>query len=454
MASTSAISGLVSGLDTKTIISQLMSIARAPQDDLKTSLAKTNTQITAAQSINSKAASMTTLAKELAAAKTYTTSNATSSNATVSATASATAATGSVSFVVVQTAAAHQATTGYVSTSGTSPLTFSISPPDGGAAIELTAATGSATDVAAAINGYTGSQALNVTAQVVKDQGGEKLLLSSSITGADKYIQTSGITSGSTGSSDALTDVQDARDAKIKLASADGDASGSAALVSSTNTFKDLIPGVDVTVSAKTEKSVTVSNTVNQSAITSKVSNLVAAMNNVLTDVAFHTKALPVGTTASSTNGGLLRGNSTMRDLAGQVVSSVSAGTAGGDNATLAGLSVTRQGQVTFDSAAFDKLYKSDPTKAADVLAKFASAVQSAGSLASDSTSGSVTSFITGSQTTVRTLTDNIATWDTRLASKQKRLEAQYGALEVALQKLSGQGNALEAALKQLNGNN
>jgi len=145
---------------------------------------------------------------------------------------------------------------------------------------------------------------------------------------------------------------------------------------------------------------------------------------------------------------------STMRDLAGQVVSSVSAGTAGGDNATLAGLSVTRQGQVTFDSAAFDKLYKSDPTKAADVLAKFASAVQSAGSLASDSTSGSVTSFITGSQTTVRTLTDNIATWDTRLASKQKRLEAQYGALEVALQKLSGQGNALEAALKQLNGNN
>lgn len=453
MASTSAISGLVSGLDTKTIISQLMSIAKAPQDDLKTSLAKTGTQITAAQSINSKAASMASVARDLATSKTYTTAAATSSDKTVSVSASTTAKTGSVSFVVEQTAAAHQAMTAKVTASGTSPVTFNVTPPDGGAAIELTATTGSATDIAAAINGYTGSQPLHVTAQVITDATGERLLLSSSVTGADKYIETSGITSGSKNTPDVLTDVQDARDAKIKLASADGNASSTAALTSSTNTFKDLIPGVSVTVSAKTTNAVTVSNTLNQSSITSKVSSLVTAMNNVLSDVAFHTKALAAGTSASATNGGLLRGNSTMRDLAASVLNSVSAGTAGGDNATLAGLSVTRQGEVTFDAAAFDKLYKSDPTKAAAVLQKFATAVQTAGTRASDSTSGAVTGFITGSQTSVRTLTDNIASWDDRLAAKKKRLEEQYGALEVALGKLSGQSDSLTAALRQFNGN-
>lgn len=438
MASTSAISGLVSGLDTKTIISQLMSLAKAPQDDLKTSLAKTNTQITAAQSINSKAASMTTLAKELATAKTYTTASASSTDSSVSATASATAANGSITFTVKQLAAAHVVLSDAIPTGSGAPAP----------AISVGSANYSADTTAQLADTINNDANATVTATVVNDGSSQRLQLTAKGTGSANAFSVTGTGFTDSNGDEVSTVVKQGQNAQIAI----GDpaaGNGAVTISSASNTFTNLMTGVDVTVSAK-DKTATVSTSVNQSAITSKVNNLVSAMNNVLSDVAFHTKALATGTTASSTNGGLLRGNSTMRDLAGQVLSSVSSGTPGGDNATLAGLSVTRQGQVTFDSAAFDKLYKSDPTRAADVLAKFAAAVQTAGSQASDPTSGSVTGFITGSQTTVKTLTDNIAGWDDRLASKQKRLEAQYGALEVALQKLSGQSDSLTAALKQV----
>jgi flagellar hook-associated protein 2 len=185
-------------------------------------------------------------------------------------------------------------------------------------------------------------------------------------------------------------------------------------------------------------------------------------MNNVLGDIAFHTKALTNGQTASAINGGLLRGNSTMRDLSGQLVNAATVGatatSAGGTttnvNATQAGFSVQRDGTVTFDASAFSALYAKDPAQAAAVVQKFADTVQSIGKLASDPVSGSVTGYVNGGQTTAKTMTDSIADWDDRLAQKQKRLESQYAALEVALGKLSDQGNSLTAALKQFDTSN
>lgn len=452
MASTSAISGLVSGLDTKTIISQLMSIAKAPQDELKTSLSRTSSQIAAAQSINSKAASMTSLAKDLAAAKTYTTASATSTDPAVSATASSTATSGSVTFVVAKTARAHSLITGPLALqnpANATGYTFQFTPPGASSAVSVSAASDSAADIAKALSESADAK---VTATVVNDGTGQRLQITAEETGGTKTFTSDGLPTAGGAAADTL--LEQASGAEIRITGATA-SQGFVSLSSDTNTFTGVMTGVDITVSKADElKPVTVSTSVNRSAITSKVGSLVTAMNNVLSDVAFHTKALATGVTASSTSGGLLRGNSTMRDLAGQVMSAVSAGTPGGDNATLAGLSVTRQGEVTFDASAFEKLYTKDPAKAAAVLQKFADAVQTAGKLASDSSSGSVTGFISGGQTTVKTLTDSIASWDDRLAAKQKRLEAQYNALEVALGKLSSQSDSLTAALKQLNGNN
>jgi len=441
MASTSAISGLVSGLDTKTIISQLMSIAKAPQDDLKTSLAKTNTQITAAQSINSKAASMTSLAKELATAKTYTTASASSTDASVSATASATASSGSITFTVKQLATAHVVLSDAIPSASGDPAP----------AIRIGATDYAADTIAALAEKINKAADATVTATVVNGDSSQRLQLTAKDTGSAKAFTVTGTGFTDSDNDTVSTVVKQGQNAQIAIGDTTG--SGAVTLSSPSNTFKDLMTGVDVTVSAK-DKTATVSTSVNSSAITSKVSGLVAAMNSVLSDVAFHTKALTTGTTASAINGGLLRGNSTMRDLASQVVNAVNVGTPGGDNATLVGLTVTRQGEVAFDAATFGRLYKDDPSAAAAVLQSFSAAVQAVGSQASDPVDGAVTGFINGSQNSIRSITDSIASWDARLSLKQKRLEMQYGALEVALGKLSSQSDGLAAALKQLNGNN
>ena len=62
MASAS-VSGLVSGLDTATIISQLMQVEAAPQTLLKTKLSSEQTTIANLQSLNAKFAALTTRAE-------------------------------------------------------------------------------------------------------------------------------------------------------------------------------------------------------------------------------------------------------------------------------------------------------------------------------------------------------------------------------------------------------
>ena len=58
MASTSSVDGLVSGLDTTTIISQLMAIEKQPQDALKTKQSDANTMVAVYQALNTKFAAI------------------------------------------------------------------------------------------------------------------------------------------------------------------------------------------------------------------------------------------------------------------------------------------------------------------------------------------------------------------------------------------------------------
>lgn len=437
--SSSSIGGLVSGLDSKTLISQLMQVAAQPQTKLKTQLTSTNAQVTAAQSINAKAASMTSLAKDLADVKTFTTASATSSSPRVTATATGTPAATSVSFSVQQMASAASYASG--------PLTLptSVAPGDqftitrGGQSFAIDQQT-SASALVAAIN----ASGAGVLATVVTDQasGSQNLVITGKDTGADATLSVSGL--GDTGG----RQLSSGSDAAVDL--------GGLIVSSKSNTFTNLIEGASITLGSGAGAAdtglVTVSTAVSTSSISSKVTNLVGSMNAVLADLAFHTKAPATGTTASATNGGLLAGEATFRDLSGSILDTISAST-GADAAVKAGLSVGRDGTVSFDSSKFDALFKSDPKTAQDVLTAFASAVQSAGKSASDSTSGSVTAFVTGSKSTATSLTDRIADWDVRLDAKQARLTAQYAALETALQKLKSQSDSLTSALAALSGN-
>src|SRR3954469_2729056 len=97
-SSTSSIGGLVSGMDTTTIISQLMQIEAQPQSLLKNQLTTTQNQAAAYRDINSLFASPPTAADALTQSSTWALTKASSSSATVSASATTGAQAGSVSF--------------------------------------------------------------------------------------------------------------------------------------------------------------------------------------------------------------------------------------------------------------------------------------------------------------------------------------------------------------------
>ena len=75
MANTS-IGGLVSGLDTATIVSQLMQIEAQPQSRLKTRVSTEQTSLTALQTLNAKLSTLAAKASELAKATGWGTSTA------------------------------------------------------------------------------------------------------------------------------------------------------------------------------------------------------------------------------------------------------------------------------------------------------------------------------------------------------------------------------------------
>ena len=94
MANTS-VDGLISGLDTTTIITQLMALEKQPQDRLKTQKTDVGNEIAVYQVLNSKFSTLASAAQDLARPAGWRAMKATSSSAGVTATAGAGASSGS-----------------------------------------------------------------------------------------------------------------------------------------------------------------------------------------------------------------------------------------------------------------------------------------------------------------------------------------------------------------------
>ena len=165
MTSTSpltSVSGLISGLDTSSIITQLMQIEAEPQTALKTTLTNTQSAITSYQDLNTKFQSLLTAAQNLTNPSTWGARTATSSDSSVAASATASALTGSVTFTVNQlrhrpVADQHRRRRPRCTDTSTFSLTggsFSITGADG-TATTITPADGSLQSVVSAINGST-----------------------------------------------------------------------------------------------------------------------------------------------------------------------------------------------------------------------------------------------------------------------------------------------------------
>jgi flagellar hook-associated protein 2 len=429
-----AIDGLVSGLDTTSLINSLMQIEGVPQTLLKNKVSATQNFVTALQGLNSKVADLATLAGTTAKAGALDLYKASSSSTNVTATATAPATIGQIDMVVGKLAQAETVVSDAVAAWPDTNLTITAAD---GTATTITASSTSLDDVVSAINASdTGVRAVKVAA----GSGLYRLQLTANETGA-----ASGFTvSGSVG----FTQIRAAADAEVTLWA---NTSVAQTITSSSNTFSDLLPGVAVTVSAVSTDPVTVTVARDDAKISSMASGLVDSVNGLLAYIS--TKTAVTNSTdasgAAKVSGGVFTGDSTVRDVEQRILSAASA-PVGGKSPSEFGISITRDGTMEFDADKFAAALTADPTATQAAVQEIASRIQVAAEAASDKHDGLLTTKITGQQGLVTDMNNQIEGWNGRLAVRRATLERTYAALEVQLSSMNAQSGWLTSQLGSL----
>lgn len=462
MASIASVSGLASGIDSASLITQLMQVEAGPQTLLKNQLTATQTDAAAYRDINTSFAALVAAASSLTDTGITSARTAASTDSTVSASAGATAVTGSaVSFSVTALASAQTSVGTGVWTSPSAdvrsqspgwPLTV-VDPTTGATKGTIDVPAGAT--LAQAADAITKS-GLGLTATVVQlDSSHYKLQVSSAATGTKNAFSLQSATDPTPGSS--FTVGSAAQDASLDLGNG-------VVATSPSNTFSELITGVSVTVSAVTTSPTTITVKNDSAGITKKVQAMVDAANAALAKIAQYTDS-SAGSTAA------LKGDYQMNSLAGRVLRAVSSAVGSDGSAAVAGLQLTRDGSLTFDATTFQAKLTSDPalvqrlmggsTSAGadgipgtidDTLATdgIAARLVQLGQLATDKVNGSLTQLAQSQDTRAKDLQKQIDDWDLRLQTRQQTLTAQFTAMETALSTIKNQSSWLAGQIGQL----
>jgi len=434
-----SVSGLASGLDTASIIDQLIQVEAAGQTRLKSRVTSEQSTLKLLQNLNAKIAALATQAKDLTKAAAWTPLTATSSSDKVTVSASSGTSGGSLSVTVDTSALAHKLT--YTSTAA---MTDVVVPADaeGKHTITLTVAgtpktidTGDGT-LASLVGALNGGGSGVAAAAVKLDGGAYRLNVQSATTGAANTV-----TLTASDGSDLLggATVVAGRDAAITI--------GGDTLHSATNTFKDVVPGLDITVSAAAVGStvdVTVSR--NTSAASTQAKALVDAVNSVLADISNQTKYNSTTKTA-----GALAGDATVREVGTSLLNSIYPGA----GATIAdiGIETDRYGKLVFNEEKFAEAYAADAAAVTEKLSGatgLAARIEKVANAASDKYEGSITTSITSRTTGIDRLNDSIEAWDQRLELRRASLTRQFTALETALSQMNSQSSWLSGQVASL----
>lgn len=427
---TGLLGGTAGQIDVTGLIAQLMTAASVPQQQLQRQLTTETTELSTYQAINSRLAGMLSAGQHLTDSATWSATSASSSNSSVVATSSPGAPLGTATFTVDAIAQAQVSTiqadaSGNVLSSGTTSIQI-----DG---TTINAATGSASDVAAAIN----SSAVGVTANVVtadNPSGGTMQLLQLT---SSKVGSANAFTIGQTGLANASQDIVAAQDAQISVGGSTG-----YTVSSTTNSFSNVIPGVTFSVSTPgVTATITVGN--NEQAVSSAVAALVNAANMANSEIGNDTA-----------QGATLAANSSVESIGQSILSTVSRGTSTGSSYNNYGITIDKNGVMSFDATAFAAAYNADPSGTQQVINTFASSLNSVATAATDPTYGSITTTMQQIATTSSHLTSEIGTWSDRLSQIKDQYTTKFTAMETALAGLQSQQTYLTNMFNAMNKNN
>jgi flagellar hook-associated protein 2 len=215
----------------------------------------------------------------------------------------------------------------------------------------------SLTSVAAAINGAN----IGASAAAVKVADGSWLLqINSTKSGAANSLALDSAAFSGVG---GLIQTASGQDAKITI----GTGPGAYSVLSSTNAFTDVLPGVTVNANAISAAPVTVTVGRDSGASADLVGNLVSAATSLLADIAMQTSYNAKTKTSSP-----LSGDATIRQMANQIRSAVTSlvGNVSLPMAGSAGISLKQDGSLAFDRSKFIAALEADPAGVARLFSR------------------------------------------------------------------------------------
>ncbi|GAA1156415.1 flagellar filament capping protein FliD [Nesterenkonia sandarakina] len=426
-----ALPGLASGLDSAALIDSLMQVEAIPQQLLQRQATKTNSVVSALQGLNTRIAATAERSAELAKPAALRAFSAQSSDPSVSATVSSAGSAGTLSFTVENTAVRHTVVTAPIQ-AWDSPE-FSILAADG-TSTAITADSSSLDDIVRAINSAgAGVSAVKVPA----GDGAHRLQLSAASTGAAGVFSLQGTTLESTVTCTG-------EDARITLWKGTG---AEQQVRSATNSFQDLMPGVQVRVTAATTAEVTLSVERDAASAAAAAESLIGSVNAVLGHIRTTTRVTSAND--GSTTSSVLTGDSAVRS-AGQRMTDAVIRPIDGRSPSEIGISLSRAGELSLDQEKFAAALAADPAAVERMLGELAGRINSVADNLSNRFDGQITARITGQQGLATRLTDQVGEWTGRLAARRATLERTYAALEVQMQSLNSQMDYLSSQLAAL----
>ena len=446
-----SLDGLSSGLDTTSLITQLMSAEAAPQNLLKTQVTTSNTMISALQGLNTRMATLADSATTTAKVGSLDLYSATSSSTALTVAVATGASAGELQ-VVVSALAQSQVGVSAAMAAWPTPSTITIVG-HSGRPLEITPVSNSLDDVASAISSSTAGVTATKVASGVDGSGNKlyRLQFSSKTSGADSSFR---IYQGAAADRSDANDVLMASGSAMIKTAQNASAilwkgtSAEQVITSATNTFTDLLPGVSVTATAAFTDPVTIAVRRDDTKISAVAKGLVDSISSAFVLIAAQT-AVSTTTDASgksTTSAGVFAGDSNIRDIRQKTLDAASA-PINGHSPSEYGIVLTRTGTITFDPDKFATALATDPTTVMAAVQTIASRIATVATAASDKYDGTLTNQITGDQSQVKSLGDQISAWDVRLASRKSTLQRTYSAMEVLLSNMKAQSAALSSQL-------
>jgi flagellar hook-associated protein 2 len=278
-----------------------------------------------------------------------------------------------------------------------------------------------------------------VTAAAVQTSPGNyRFQLSSTTTGVASAITFGG--GALTGGLGAMVELSAGTDTVLHV----GSGAGAYDVRSSTNAVNDLLPGVTINaVKADPTTPVVVTIRRDDAGLADKVSALVDQANSVLGYITSNDNY-----NATTKSAGPLLGNSLAHDLSRRLANAVVGTSASSPG--LAGVSLVKDGTMSFDRAKFLAAFAKDPVGTQATITNLATAMAAVAKQASDPTKGQITTQIKSQQDSIKDLTKRLAAFEDRMTLKQRSLQIQYGNLETMLGKLKSQGEWLTGQLATL----